>query len=186
MSKISSGVTLTSDFYLNTFYQDNRNAGKASGRKNYSSNELSYEDARALKRSIRKLGSFEFSDEENADNIRSTVTAFVETYNNALSSTGNKSSSDLNKFSKELKSMANKYSDEFKSIGITVEKDGSMTVSDSLLKAADVSDIKKVFSSDNTSVLKTTTRIANRLKNDSYDILYQEMTGNGGRINITL
>jgi ElaB/YqjD/DUF883 family membrane-anchored ribosome-binding protein len=186
MSGVSSGVSLTSDFYLSNFYQANRSARKTSGRKDLTTNELSYEDARALKRAVNRLGSIEFTDDENIDNIYSAITAFADTYNNTLSSTSKSSDSDLSKYSKQLKSLAKKYSDDLESIGITVEKDGSLTVNDSLLKLKDVDDLKEAFTSDDSRFIKKTNSIARKLKSNSYDTLYQEMTGNGGQINITL
>ena len=44
-SKISSGVNLTSNFFLQNFYKHNRNAIKISTRSDYSKTELSYEDS---------------------------------------------------------------------------------------------------------------------------------------------
>jgi hypothetical protein len=186
MSSVSSAISLTSDFYLSNFYQSNRTVRTTSGRKDLTSNELSYEDARALKRAVNKLGSIEFTDEENIDNIYSAITAFADTYNNTLSSTKSSDDSDLSKYSKQLKSLAKKYSDDLESIGITVEKDGSLTVNDSLLKLKDVDDLKEAFTSDDSRFIKKTNSIARKLKSNSYDTLYQEMTGNGGQINITL
>ena len=83
----SSGISLTSDFFMKNFYKNNRNAFKASTRSDYTQKELSYEDSRALKRALQKLASFDYEEEENGDNIVSTIKAFTETYNNALSST---------------------------------------------------------------------------------------------------
>ena len=186
MAKVSSGVTLTADFYLCTFYQANRSARKESGRKDLTNNELSYEDARALKKAINKLGSFDFSKEENIQNIYSTVKAFADTYNNTLSSVSKSDNSDLTQYAKQLKSIANKYSDELKSIGITVEKSGSLSVSENILKTKDIDALKKVFTKDDGSFIKTTTQISNKLKNNTYNAIYQELTGNGGKINITL
>jgi ElaB/YqjD/DUF883 family membrane-anchored ribosome-binding protein len=185
-TKISSGVTLTTDFYLSNFYQANRSARKSSGRKELTTTELSYEDARALKRAVNRLGSIDFTDEENIDNIYNTISAFADTYNNTLSSTSKSSDADLSKYAKQLKSLAGKYSDELESVGITVEKDGSLTVNEDLLKAKDVDTLKKAFTADDSNFIKTTKSIARKLKNNSYDTLYQEMTGNGGRINITV
>ena len=61
----SSATSLTSSYYLQNFYYFNRNALKASYRKDYSKTELSYEDTRALKRAASKLSSFHYSKEEN-------------------------------------------------------------------------------------------------------------------------
>lgn len=186
MAKVSSGVTLTADFYLNNFYQANRGARKSSGRKDLTNNELSYEDARALKRAVGKLGSFSFTEDENVENIYSTIKAFADTYNNTLSSTSKSSDKDLSRYSGQLKSLANKYRDELKSVGITVEKNGSLSVNENILKGKSVDVLNKAFTKDDSKFIKTTNAIARKLKNNSYDALYQEMTGNGGQINITL
>lgn len=186
MAKVSSGVTLTADFYLNNFYQANRSARKSSGRKELTTNELSYEDGRALKRAISRLGSYSFSDDDNLENVQSTIQAFADTYNNTLESTAKSDSSDLRRQSRQLKAMAEKYSDQLRGIGITVEKDGSMSVSKTTLKGADISEIKKVFSKETSDLLKKANSIARRVSSNSYDALYQELTGNGGKINITL
>lgn len=186
MAKVSSGVTLTADFYLNNFYQANRSARKASGRKELTSNELSYEDARALKRAAKKLGSYDYSDKNDLGNIVSAVKAFADTYNNTLSSTRENDDKTLSKYSKQLKSLANKYSDELKSIGITIEKNGSLSVHEDILKGKDLDTLKKALTTDDSNFIKTTNTLARKLKNNSYDALYHEMTGNGGRVNITL
>jgi hypothetical protein len=76
-NNVSSGVNLTTDFFLKNFYRSNRNVIKSSARNDYSKTELSYEDTRALKRAVSKLSSFDYSENENGDNIVSTIQAFV-------------------------------------------------------------------------------------------------------------
>ena len=85
----SSGTNLTSNFYLQNFYRMNRSAAKVSTRKDYNQTELSYEDSRALKKAAAKLSSFDYSEEENSDNILSTIQAFVDTYNFTIESSNN-------------------------------------------------------------------------------------------------
>lgn len=187
MSSIATtGVTLSSNYYLSIYYKDNRDVRKSSGRSGLTSTELSYEDARALKRAVKQLSSCDYSDEDNIENIRNAITAFASTYNNALSSSGSDSSSDVSRYAKQLKKLASKYSDELEDIGITIEKDGSMTVSTNLLSAASADKIKEVFSKENTSLLKTAQQIAKNLYNNSYEELYTQLTGNGGRLNISI
>lgn len=187
MSTIATtGVSLSSDYYLSIYYKDNRSARKSSGRSDLTSTELSYEDSRALKRAVKQLSSYDFSDEENIENIRNAISAFATTYNNALSSSGSDSSSEVSRYAKQLKKLASKYGDELEDIGITIEKDGSMTVSTNLLSAASVDKLKEVFSKDNTDLLKTTQQIAKHLNSNSYDALYTQMTGNGGKLNISI
>ena len=91
-SKVSSGINLTTDFFLQNFYRYNRNAQKNSARNDYSKTELSYEDSRALKRAVAKLSSFDYTEEENGENIVSTIQAFVKTYNYTIDSTSSENS----------------------------------------------------------------------------------------------
>jgi hypothetical protein len=103
-----------------------------------------------------------------------------------LTSTAKSSDSDISKYARQLKSLAKKYSDELESVGITVQKNGSLTVNENLLKAKDIDSLKEAFTADDSKFIKTTKAIARKLKNNAQDTLYQELTGNGGQINITL
>lgn len=185
MLKISSGVTLTSEFYMNNFYNANRSAIKTSVRRRYTKEELSYEDSRALKRALSRLGSYEYNDEENSENIYNTIKAYADTYNNTLNSSKSSNEAELKRYSKQLKALSNKHGDELKDIGITVEKDGSLNVNENLLKAANMDKVKKVFSKESDFMRKSTT-INRRLNSNTYDWLYAQLTGNGTQLNITL
>lgn len=180
----SSGINLTSDFFMKNFYKHNRNAFKISTRKDYNQTELSYEDSRALKRAAQKLISFDYEEEENGDNIVSTIKAFAETYNNTLSST-NSDEADTYRQNRQLKALSQKYADDLKDIGINIAKDGSLKISENILKSSSFKEVKKVFSkeSDYMNKLKT---IARRMHNTSYEEIYAQMTGSGGQINIVL
>lgn len=180
----SSAVNLTSDFYLQNFYRYNRNAVKVSTRKDYNQTELSYEDSRALKRAAASLSSFNYSEEENGDNILSSIEAFAETYNNALDSTSSKDS-DTYRQNKQLQALTKKYQDKLEDLGITIEDDGKLTVSENLLGSASLDEVKEVFS-EKSDYMKNIRQIARRMHSNSYDEVYAMMTGNGGRISITL
>lgn len=183
-SKVSSGISLTSNFYLKDFYKYNRNAMKTSARNDYSKTELSYEDSRALKRAIAKLSSFEYTEEENEDNIRSTIHAFVKTYNYTMESTSSKSS-DTYRQNRQLKALTDKYGKDLKDIGITIEDNGTLSVSDNILKGSSMKEIRKVFSEDS-DYIQNVRRITKRMNTSSYDEVYALMTGSGGRLNIVL
>lgn len=180
----SSGITLTSDFFMKNFYKYNRNAFKTSTRKDYNTTELSYEDSRALKRAVQKLLSFDYEEDENGSNIVNTIKAFAETYNNALSSTNSKDSNTLRQ-NKQLQALSKKYANELEDIGITIEKDGTLSVSENILKASSFDDVKKVFSKESDYVGKLKT-IARRMHTTSYDEIYAQMTGAGAKFNIVL
>lgn len=183
-STVSSGINLTSNFFLQNFYRYNRNAIKTSTRNDYSTTELSYEDSRALKRAAAKLSSFDYTEEENGDNIVSTVEAFVETYNYTIDSSSS-DASDTYRQNKQLKALTKKYGDDLKDIGISIGDDGKLSVSESILKESSLKEIRKVFSEESDYVRNVRT-IAKRMNATSYDEVYAQMTGAGGRLNIVL
>ncbi len=180
----SSATNLTSTYYMQNFYRYNRSAMKASYRKDYNQTELSYEDSRALKRAASKLSSFDYSEDENGDNIVSTIQAFTETYNNALDSS---SSEDYDTYrqNRQLKALTKKYGEDLEDIGITIEEDGKLTISENILKSSSFEDVKKVFSEESDYV-KGIRNIAKRMHATSYEDIYTLMTGTGGRLNIVL
>lgn len=180
----SSGTNLTSQFYLQNFYRMNRKAMKVSTRKDYNQAELSYEDSRALKKAAAKLSSFDYSEEENGDNILSTIKAFAETYNFTLESSDS-DSSDTYRQNRQLKALTQKYSEELKDLGITIEKDGKLSISENILEKSSFDEVKKVFSNDSDYVSKLRT-IARRMNANSYEEVYAQMTGAGGKLNILL
>ncbi len=180
----SSGTSLNSTFYLQNFYRANRNLSKASVRPEYNQTELSYEDSRALKRAASKLSSFDYSEEENGDNIVSTIQAFAETYNNTLDSSNTKDA-DTYRQNRQLKALTKKYGEDLENLGITIEEDGKLTVSENILKGSSFDEVKKVFSEESEYV-KGIRRIAKRMHTTSSAEIYVLMTGNGGRVNIQL
>lgn len=183
-SRISSGLNLTSNFFLQNFYRYNRNAMKASTRSDYTRTELSYEDSRALKRAAAKLSSFDYTEDENGDNIVSTIEAFVETYNYTIDSSS-LDASDTYRQNKQLKALTKKYADDLEDIGISIEDDGKLSISENILKKSTFKEIRKVFSEESDFV-RSVRNIAKRMNTTSYDEVYAQMTGAGGRLNIVL
>ncbi len=182
-NRISSGLTLSSDFYLRKFYKANPQITKDSHRKQVSKLELSYEDSRALRSSSAFLSKGKYSEDDNTESLQNQVKAYIKTYNNALSSS--KSDRAFKRYSGQLKELANKYSDELKSVGITMERDGSLSLNENLLQYADNDRLKKVFSKDAELTVKVS-RISGRLNNTARDTILTQLTGTGKNINITL
>ena len=180
----STATSLNKDFYLKNFYSANRKAFKVSTRSDYNKTELSYEDSRALKKAVNKLMSFDFTEEENGDNMVSSIEAFVDTYNNTISSTGSEDS-DAYRYNKQLQKLTKEYEDEFKDLGITIEKDGSLTVNENLLKKSKHEEVRKIFHKESEYINRTRS-IAKRMHTTTYDEIYEQMTGCGGRLNIIL
>lgn len=184
MAKESSAVNLTSNFYMQNFYRYNRSAFKTSTRRDYNQSELSYEDSRALKRATAKLSSFTYTEEDNSENLINTIQAFTETYNNTIESSSSEDSETYRQ-NRQLKALSQKYEKELKKIGISIEDDGTLSVSENLLKSASFEDAQKLFS-DESNYIKTVRNIAKRMNATSYEEIYALMTGNGGKLNIVL
>ena len=182
----NTAVSLSSSYYLRSFYKSNRDAATDSKRKELSKGTLSKADADALRTAVRKLRNFNMEDNtDDGENIYSSVSAFLETYNNAMESSGKSSDYSLNRYAKQLKNLAKEYSDELKDIGVTVKSDGTLEKNDNLLKSAKVSNIKKLFGKDAEFTTKTS-NYAKRINTKAADLIYTELTQTGGHINYSL
>ena len=142
-----TGVSLSSSYYLRRFYSANTDAKTSASRKQYSNTALSNADARALRRAIKNLGSFTY-DDDNSTNIRNSVSAFIDTYNNLLASSGSSEDRRMQQTYKSMKKLTSEYADELDKIGITVSKDGTLKKRTDLFANADISKFEKLFSKD--------------------------------------
>lgn len=149
-----SGTTLSSSYYMRNFYISNRDAQTASKRKAMDSAELSFADSLALRRAVRELGGSSFTDDDSS-NIRSRVLAYIETYNNTLTSTSKSADHSLERSMKQMKSITNEYARELDKIGITVSENGSLKSRPALFGTADISKFEKIFSKDSDYMLRT-------------------------------
>lgn len=181
-----TAVSLSESFYLRAFYKSNRDAATSGKRKEMSNNKLSQADAEALRAGIRKLKDFDLKDDtKDGANIYSSVSAFLETYNNAISSCGASNDYKMQRYAKQLKNLAKEYADELKDIGVSINNDGTLKKNENLLKAADVSDIRDLFDKDAAFATKAS-RHAKRISTIASDMLYTEMTKKGSTINLQL
>ncbi len=183
--KASSGLILTENFILRNFYRNNTGAAKVSTRENFTTSQLSYEDALALHRAAKKLKSYSYSDGENEETIRNSVKAYVETYNNALSTAEGTGDSSLKRAAKQLKQLTSKYSDDLKNIGITAGADGKLSITEGILKEVNMDKIKEAFHSDN-NFMKQIHNKSKRLADHASNFMYSQLTGNGNHINLSI
>ena len=179
----NTAVSLSESYYLRSFYKSNRDAATASKRSEMSNGKLSKADAEALRTAVRKLRNFDMEDDtDDGANIYASVSAFLETYNNAMESSGKSSDYSLNRYAKQLKNLAKEHADELKKIGVTVQSDGTLKKNDNLLKSADVSDIRKLFDDDAAFASKSS-NYAKRINAKAADLIYTEMTQTGLNFN---
>lgn len=190
-TKISSGINLSSNYFMRNFYSENRNAAKKSGRNDFSKAELSFEDSRALSRAAKKLSGMDFGsardekDSDISDTTRSSIEAFVETYNNTMDSVKSSSDADTSRYFRQLKRLSSKYADELEDIGITIESSGKLSINDDLLKTADNSKARKLLSPES-DFTKKTFDIAKKMNAAIRDDLFSQASSGRMHINITL
>ena len=173
-TRVSSATNLSATYFMRNFYSNNRDAMKSSKRKEYT----------ALHRAAKKLKNYKYSDDENTDNIRGTVMALVDTYNNSIDSASNSSSSSMKRYAKQLKKLASKYSDELEDIGITINKDGTLKANEELVKKADADTLNSLFGNDN-DFTSSLYRVSRQMSSSSYDDYYTSLR-TGSNINLTV
>ena len=191
MAKVSSGLSLSTNYFMRNYYANNRDVIKNSGRNDYTKIELSFEDSRALTRASKRLLNNDYGSETDekdndiSDTTRSSIEAFVTTYNNAIDSSKTTDSHDTKRYLKQLKSLTSKYSSELSEIGITVERSGKLTVNEDLLKTANNSKVRKIFSPDQ-EYSKKAYSICGKVNNAVRDDIVSQINGKGLHINIAL
>lgn len=191
MAAVSSGVSLSTNYFLNNFYENNRSVSKSSGRSDYTKLELSYEDSRALTRAAKRLLKNDYgsdTDEKDtaiSDTTRSALTAFVDTYNNTVDSSKTSTDHDTKYQLKKMKAYLHKYSDELEHIGISMESDGKLKINEDLLKTAKNSKVRKIFSSDQ-EFSKKFLNLSKKAHSAVEGDISSQINGKGLHVNIAL
>lgn len=191
MAAVSSGVSLSTNYFLNNFYENNRSVSKSSGRSDYTKLELSYEDSRALTRAAKRLLKNDYgsdTDEKDtaiSDTTRSALTAFVDTYNNTVDSSKTSTDHDTKYQLKKMKAYLHKYSDELEHIGISMESDGKLKINEDLLKTAKNSKVREIFSSDQ-EFSKKFLNLSKKAHSAVESDIYSQINGKGLHVNIAL
>ena len=135
-----SNFSVTNNWYLRDNYKANKELSKMANRSDVSGGKLSGADTSALKRGIRALRNYKYEDakkvsSKDTDSVfgkskfYNTLKAFADTYNYSLDSGRSSSNNDIKKLSKNMKSIASKYSDELDQLGVTFDSKGYMKIS---------------------------------------------------------
>lgn len=169
---IDTGINLTSSYYLRNFYTQNRDARTASKRADFSNSELSQADATALRRAVKNLGSFEYNDSEMT-NIRASVHAYINTYNNLVNSTNGSEDRSIGRNRNQLTTLTNEYSNELDKAGITVNSNGTLTARDMFSSSDNKTQLKKLFSEDS-DFMQNASACAKRLETRSKAVIINE------------
>lgn len=115
---------------LRNNYANYRFLSVKSNRNDASTNQLNYADSLALRRAVKKLEGYNFSEASESD-LEEKVRAFVDTYNYALESTEASTNASIRSAYKKLKNLSKEYSSELENIGIKADASGYLTMSSS-------------------------------------------------------
>lgn len=128
-------ISVTNSLSLRLYYGRYSPLVKGSQRNDATKGTLSFADASALRNAVRKLQDYSFSDATD-EHVQEKLTAFADAVNNTISSGAkyaSNSTSVKNAVSK-IKSLNKEYASQLQKIGITVTKDGSLSVYESASK----------------------------------------------------
>ena len=142
-------ISVTNSLSIRLYYNRNTSAISGSTRKSSSVGTLSMADASALRNAVRKLQDYKFED-ATKDQIQEKLKAFTDTMNNTLESATKYGTGDtsVKNAASKIKSLNNQYQSELKKIGITVNKDGTMSLYENAAKNYSVSKFTDFFDKD--------------------------------------
>ena len=128
------GIIINNSLSLRVFYGRYSPLVKGAPRNEASKGTLSFADASALRNAVRKLQDYDFEEAPEAQ-AQEKVTAFADAINNTLSSASKYTgSTPVKNAVSKIKQLNQEFSSQLKQIGITVNKDGTMSVYESAVK----------------------------------------------------
>jgi hypothetical protein len=144
-------ISVTVNSTLRNFYTNNRSLVSKSSRSESSNGTLSYADATALRKAIRDLGDYDYdsvSSSVDKSILSSHLKAFIDTYNYTMESGSSSTNSHVKTAAKNIKKLTGKYESELKNLGISVDSNGYLSLSNTATTNISGSKFSKVFGSD--------------------------------------
>lgn len=167
---ISVGASFGKDYFLRTYYGTNRDARTNTKREGMSSNTKSVADSYALKKAVEDLKDVDYENTEKDGELYNKFLAFVSAYNNTMESSNESDSRDVKHAQKMMKKITSKYADELEDLGVSINKDGSLKLSDNVGDKFTIEKMKKIFSPKETSYAKDLKRYSAAMYTQAYNI----------------
>ncbi len=124
-------ISITNSLSLRIYYGRYSTLAKGTERNTATIGKLSFADAGAIRNAVRKLQDYNF-EEASAAQVQEKLKAFADSINNTLSSaTKYTSNTAVKNAVKQIKKLSQENASQLKQIGITVNKDGTMSVYES-------------------------------------------------------
>ncbi len=161
------GLSVTNSLSIRLYYNSYKTVLSGATRKSATTGTISMADSSALRNAIRRLQDYDFEDSK-AEQTQEKLKAFTDIMNNTLTSCAKygKTDTSVKNATNKIKNLNNEYASELKKIGITVAKDGTMSLYDNAAKTYSERKINEFFSKDSkylNSVYDAAKRISRRV-----------------------
>ena len=142
-------LNVSNSLSIRIYYHDNPKLVTGATRRSSTTGTISMADSSALRNAIRKLQEYKFEDNSDSQN-QEKLKAFTDTVNNTISSATKYGSGDssVKKAANTIKRLNADYENELKHMGIKVNKDGTLDISDTAAKNIKSEKFSKFFSKD--------------------------------------
>lgn len=156
-------ISVTNSLSLRLFYNSYSSVSHGTARNSSPTGTLSMADASALRIAIRKLQDYDFEGSTDAM-TQEKLKAFTDTMNNAITSatTYGKNDTSVKNAVNKLKNINSEYASELQKIGITVNKDGTMSLYENAAKNYSAKKFDNFFTEDS-KYLKDVYEVAKRI-----------------------
>ncbi len=160
-------LSVSNTLTLRLYYGHFSKYVKSAEREDVSTGTLSFADSKALRTAIRQLQDYDF-EEASESEIQEKVKAFADAMNYTLTSATEYGTTDtsVKNAANKIKTLNSEYADELEKIGITIEKDGTMSVYEEAASTYSSSRFTKFFDKDSeylNSVYEAAKRITRRV-----------------------
>lgn len=115
---------------LRNFYSSNRELVAKAKREEATKGGLSFADATALRKAVRALGDYDYKNDDK-DSFHEKLKAFLDTYNYTLDSAADSNDQDAFNTGRKMKNLSRQYQSELSKLGISIDKDGYLSISES-------------------------------------------------------
>lgn len=156
--------TLSSSFYLGKYYDPNRQAKKASNRKNMSGDSLIAYDSNAINKFVKDIYKIDYNapQSNSESNLKNKVSAFVTIYNNFVGSTKKSSSSDTVFRADKIKKLTKSQEKSLNKMGISIKEDATLEIDKDKFEDVDIEKVKSLFS-NGSDFMKQLKKISSKL-----------------------
>lgn len=146
-----AGFTISSNNYLRNLYSADRSMANNTQRAKVTVTKRGQADAKALSKGIASLSSYDYEAEvDDETRFYKTLKAFTDSYNNTVKSGTELSETDpsMKRLIGEVKKLKNEHGDKLSEYGLSFDKDGYLSISETAMDIISTKKFKEVLGED--------------------------------------